>query len=296
MFFRNLIIFSLPQQFQLTAAALEEKLAAYPLTAPSGLQSSARGWVQIHDELVFARGRFMMIALGVTQKILPAAVINQAANERAEQLEQKQGFKPGRKQMREIKEAVVAEMLPKAFARTTITRALIDVAGSRVIVDASSTGRAEQVIEALRLALGELPALPYATLHSPESAMTQWLTAGAATGGFNIDQDCTLSGLEADKPTVRYTRHELDGVALRTLLKEGKRVIRLGLTWRDRMGFVLHDSHQIKRLHFLDIDKSRDEGQEKDQAEQLDADFALMIGQYTALLNSLTKELGGLNQ
>jgi DNA recombination-dependent growth factor C len=39
-------------------------------------------------------------------------VVNEVAADKAEAIEAQQGFKPGRKQMKEIKEAVLQELLP----------------------------------------------------------------------------------------------------------------------------------------------------------------------------------------
>ena len=295
MWFKNLQIYRLSSDWELAPGALEALLAKHPLTPCRGIQPQSRGWVPPRENgaLVHDYEKHLLIALGTEQKILPGSVINQEAKERAAKLEQKQGFKPGRKQMREIKEHVTAELLPRAFARRRTLRAWIAPAQKWLVVDAVSPVRAEELTEALRTAIGELPLVPLATTLSPSAAMTQWLAAGDAPGRFTIDQDCELIGADATKSTVRYLRHTLDGKDLRQHITSGKSATRLGLSWNSRISFVLHDKHQLKRINFLDVDKNREDAAAENAEEQFDADFALMSGEYLKLIGDLVKALGG---
>jgi len=71
-------------------------------------------------------------------------------------------------------------------------------------------------------------------------------------------------------------------------------VTRLGLTWNDRVSFVLTDKLQVKRLEFLNIAKDNSEGESTlSKDEQFDIDFTLMAGELTQLLADLTEVLGG---
>ena len=80
---------------------------------------ASRGWSSPtkDDRFVLAVGGHFLVALMVEQKLLPSSVVNEVAADKAEQSEAQQGFKPGRKQMKEIKEAVLQELLPRAFTR-----------------------------------------------------------------------------------------------------------------------------------------------------------------------------------
>lgn len=295
MWFKNLQIYKLSNGWDLAPGALEEELAKHPLRPCRGIQSQTKGWVSPRENgaLVHDYEKHILIALGTEQKILPASVINDEAKERAAKLEQKQGFKPGRKQMREIKEAVAAELLPRAFAKRRTTRAWISPSHKWIAVDAATPARAEEVIETLRTALGELPVEPLATNQSPGAAMTQWLTTGEAPGKLALDQDCELIGADATKSTVRYVRHVLNGKDLRHHISGGKSASKLGLSWNSRISFVLHEQHQIKKVNFLDVEKNREDAKAEDKDEQFDADFALMTGEYSKLITELIKCLGG---
>jgi recombination associated protein RdgC len=70
-------------------------------------------------------------------------------------------------------------------------------------------------------------------------------------------------------------------------------VVRLGLTWNDRISFVLTEQLQIKRVTFLDILKREADAEVEDDDQQFEIDFALMAGELALLLADLTKALGG---
>ena len=75
-------------------------------------------------------------------------------------------------------------------------------------------------------------------------------------------------------------------------LKAGKVPLRLGLTWNDRVAFILTDKLHIKRIQFLEMTKDKGDGEQIDAAEVFDIDFALMAGELAALLADLSQGLG----
>lgn len=295
MWFRNLQIFRLPAGWAVTAAEIEERLSRHPLQPCGGLDRQTRGWVSPrgNDSLVASRNRQMLIALGMEQKLLPAAVVNDLAAERAAQLEARQGFRPGRKQLKEIREQVTDELLPRAFARRRTTYAWIDPVNGWLAIDAANAAKAEELIAQLGDDLEDLPLTSFDTQLSPAFAMTGWLASGDAPAGFSIDRDCVLQAPSEEKATVRYARHPLEGEEIRGHIANGKIAIRLALTWNDRISFALTDRLQIKQLAFLDILKEAAESQAGTADEQFDADFALMAGELGRFLPDLAEALGG---
>jgi len=73
----------------------------------------------------------------------------------------------------------------------------------------------------------------------------------------------------------------------------GKLVTRLGMTWNDRISFVLTDKLHLKRLAFLDVLKEQAEKSAEGADELFDADFALMAGELAQLFEDLLVALGG---
>ncbi|HEY3433632.1 MAG TPA: recombination-associated protein RdgC [Rhodocyclaceae bacterium] len=298
MWFRNLRAFRLDDGWTYDASSLGVLLEQARFQPCGATDQQSHGWVPprgIEGEMVVSVGRQQLIALGTEQKLLPGSVVRQYVAERVEALEAQQGYKPGRGQLREIRELVTAELLPRAFVRRRLTYVWIDPVGRWLGVDVASAAKADEVVEQLKVALDALPLLPLRTALSPSVAMTQWLAEGAAPAGFSIDRDCELRSQVEEKATVRYVRHSLEVDEVRPHLEAGKKATRLAMTWDDRMSFVLTEDMHIKRLAFLDVLKEQSEQQagDGDMAALFEADLAIMAGELARFLPALMAALGG---
>ena len=76
--------------------------------------------------------------------------------------------------------------------------------------------------------------------------MSAWLALGDAPLRFVIDQDLELQAADKTKATIRYTRFPLEAREIRQHLTAGMSATRLGLTWNDRISFVLTDKLQVE--------------------------------------------------
>jgi recombination associated protein RdgC len=296
MWFRNLRAYRLDEGWSFSPAFLETALAKAAFEPCSASQMESHGWVPPRGnpgELIVTINRQQLIALGTEQKLLPASVIRQYVQGRLEEIETQQGYKPGRGQIREVREQVTAELLPRAFVKRRLTYVWIDPVGRWLVVDAASAAKADEVIEQIKRALDSLPLLPMHTALSPATAMTEWLAAGEAPVPFTIDRDCELRSMAEEKATVRYTRHVLEAEDIRRHLEAGKRATRLALTWNSRVSFVLTEDMHIKRLAFLDLLKEQAEKDSADGGDVFEADFTIMAGELSGLLKDLLAALGG---
>ena len=296
MWFRNLQIFRLIPDWAYSTDALAAALQRGIFQGCGAGDRLALGWVPPRGEegdLVFSVERQQLIALGIEQKLLPMSVVRQYAAAKLEQIAAAQGYKPGRKQTREVVDQVEAELLPRAFVKRGLTYVWIDPVNRWLLVDASSSARADEVIAQLKLSLGELPLSLVKTQLAPAAAMTQWLAAGEVPGSFTIDRDCELQAAAEERPAVRYVRHNLDSDEVRNHIAGGKTATRLALTWNDRVSFVLTEQLQIKKLAFLDILKEDAERRAENADDLFAANFTLMCGELSQLLAHLVEVLGG---
>jgi recombination associated protein RdgC len=295
MWFKNIFIYRLPSEGAITAVSLQEKLSLKPLQPCSGLDKQSRGWVSCRGDecLVHTANGHILFALGVEQKLLPATIINRFAKERVSEIEAQQGYKVGRKEMKDIKEAVTQELLPRAFALLRTTYAWIDPVNGYLIIDAASSVKAEELLEFLNKSVDDLPVKPLHTELSPVSAMTDWLASENAPSGFTIDRELELRATGESRATVRYANHALEGEEILAHIAAGKRATRLGLTWNDRISFVLTEQLQIKRLEFLEIIKEESTTLADTAEEMFELDFTLMTGELVKMLTDLTFALGG---
>jgi recombination associated protein RdgC len=298
MWFKNLVVYRLPADWSVAPAELEEKLAQRSLQPCGSFDMQSRGWVHASaaERYVHTTHGNHLIALGIEQKLLPASIIRQVATDRAKVIAEQQGFPVGRRQMRELKERVTEELRARALTRRSVTRAWIDPAHGWLVVDAAGSARADELIETLRDTLGSLAVTFLETERSPSAAMSAWLALGDAPLRFVIDQDLELQAVDQSKATIRYTRYPLEAREIRQHVTSGMAAMRLGLTWNDRISFVLTDKLQIKRVEFLALDKDAppQDGEEREIAEleQFEIDFMLMAGELNQLLAELSQALG----
>jgi recombination associated protein RdgC len=295
MWFRNLQVLRLTPDWNYPTEQLLAALTKGAFVGCGATDRSARGWVPPRGDgdLVFLSGQQQLIALGIETKLLPSAIVRQHADAKLIALEQAQGYRPGRKQVKEVREQMELELLPRAFAKRSLCYVWIDPQNRWLVVDASNSARADEVVEQLKLSLGEVPLTLLKTQQAPGTAITQWLANGEAPSGFSIDRDCELKSLVEERPVVRYVRHSLDSDEVRAHITEGKVATRLALTWRDRVSFILTEQMQIKRVNFLDLVKEEAERQSDEGDDLFAANFTLMAGELAPLLDDLVAALGG---
>lgn len=294
MFFRNLQVYKLPRNWEFSGAQMESAIAAQAFVAPSSNELMRQGWVSPRPNggLVHVVNKQMLLKLMTAKKLLPSSVINQVAKAKAAELEESQGFAPGRKAMKEIKERVADELLPQAFAPRTEMSVWIDPVGGWLCIDAASPSKADEIVKLLLKSVDRMPLESLRVQKSPVATMTAWLEMDGAPAGFTIDQDATLQATGESKASVRYVKHSLEPEDIGRHLKAGKQCKRLAMTWDSKISFVLDESLAIKGVKPLDVlDQSKWPAQ--NEAERFDGDFALMTGEYAAMLADLVEALGG---
>ncbi len=294
MWFRNLTLYRLTD-FQLSAEELAEALEQHAYTPCTDLEMSSQGWIPPRDggSLVHSVNGQMLITLCIEKKLLPAAVVKEAAQARAAEAEEQQGYKPGRKQLREIKDAVTDELLPKAFSIRTKIAAWIDPANGWLAIDAPSSTKADALTGYLFKSVDKLELVTLRVKHAPVAAMTEWLATDAAPAGFTIDQDAELRATGEGRATVRYVQHTLESEDVSRHIAAGKRCTHLAMTWNDRVSFVLTEGLTLKRVAALDVLKESAGSAEQTADEAFDGDFLLMAGELARLLSDLVYALGG---
>lgn len=293
--FKNLQIYRLPKSLGMSRESIMEQMAKTAFQPCGSLDLKRSGWTSPtkNGDLVHAVACHWLISLCVEEKILPASVVDQVVKERAEAIEEQQGSRPGRKQLKEIKAVVTDELLPRAFSTRRSITAWIDPINGWMAVNASTAAKAEEVLSALNKSVENFPLSLLRTEISPATAMAEWLASDCAPGGFTIDRDCELKANVEEKSSVRYAHHSLEMDEIKQHLSSGKQPVRLAMTWNDRMSFILTDKLEIKRVQFLDIIKEEAQAQAETAEELFDADFLLMADELAKFLPDLMGALGG---
>jgi recombination associated protein RdgC len=295
MWFKNLKLYRLAANWTLTPDQVEAALSKHAYKPGNSLEMQTLGWLPPRENggLVHTVNGQMLLALRAEKKLLPATVVNQVAKARAQEIEETQGYKPGRKQMKEIKERVTDELLPKAFSIYRDTRVWIDPANHWLAIDAAASAKADEVLGLLGKSIDPFPVESLYVAQSPAAAMTNWLAADEAPSHFTIDQDTELRASGESRAAIRYVKHSIDVADVRRHIEAGKQCTRLALTWSDRVSFVLTEALDIKRVAPLDVLTENTDNVSTNDDEKFDSDMMLMTGELSKMLDDLLAALGG---
>ena len=296
MWFKNIKLFRLISSFKTSADQLNDALCKERFVSGGAMVAESHGWVPPVEgdaRLVYSVGKQILCVYRVERKLLPASVIKEFVKIRAQEIHDQQGFKPGRKQIKDLKDQVTNELIPRAFSIHTDIRIWIDPVHHWLAIDTSSTSKSEHILSALAKVIYPFPVEPVHVTTSPEAAMTQWILTGEAPEHFTIDRDADLRDSGEKGAVVRYVKHRLDHDEIATHTKSGKRCTRLALTWNDRVSFVLTNGLEIKRVTPLDVLTEHAHAKATDHLEKFESDFTLMTAElhelFTVLMHTLSE-------
>lgn len=273
---------------------IEQALDAERFVPCGASQEKAIGWIEprgeAHGPLVEAVNGQRILKLKMETRGVPGSVVTRKAKERSAQIEITEGRKPGKKEMKEIKEDVKLSLMPMAFSKESSVWVWIDPDAELLVIDAGSQGKADEVITMLVKSFASLSLTLINTQMSPQSAMASWLITQESPASFSVDRECELKAADESKSVVRYVRHALDTEEVKQHVEGGKLPTRLALTWEGRVSFSLTEALQLKKVTFLDVVF---EATSAEKDEGFDADVAIATGELRNLLPDLFEALGG---
>jgi recombination associated protein RdgC len=301
---KNAFVYRIQHWDPPVATEIERRLAVGRFVECGATQTESAGWMAPRGEKPAALAEDvagqLVLRLCVETRAVPGGVVKTQLQAQLDAIEQQTGRRPKGKHARELKDAVVHTLLPRAFPKRAETVVWLDRAARVVWVGAASARRADTVLTRLIEALGgglKLDMLQ--TELSPATAMSMRLTEKEAPAGFSIDRECELRQPDSEKSTVRYARHTLDIDEVGEHIRQGKLPTQLAMTWAGRVSFVLTEALTLKRIRLLDgvlegadidaVTAGRDDS-------GFDADVAIATGELRQLLPALVEALGGLHE
>lgn len=300
MWFKNLRVYRLTKPFDLSAEQLAEALESKTFQ-PCGKQDlTSFGWVppvgRHGKELVHSTNGYMMVCAKRQEKILPGAVVNEQLEEKIASISQQEGRNVSRAEKQQFKEELVFSLLPRALTRSQLQFAYIAPQENWIVVNAGSAKRAEELLGALREAVGSLPVIPFTTKQIPSQTMTHWLNSGQLPKGFVLGGECELEAPKDDGRVIRCKKQDLTAEEMLNHLKTQMVVRKLAITWEDAIECVLDQDLAVKRLKFTEriLDQAGDK-QPDTAAEEFDVDFAIMAMELRGFLEALQGAFGGLD-
>jgi recombination associated protein RdgC len=295
--FKNLIVYRIGPDWSATVEHMEEALAPARFVECGATQQKSIGWIEPrgekHGALVESIGGQRILKLQIETKAVPGSVVKRKAQEQIEHIEATTGRKPGKREIKDIRDDALLALLPMAFTKQSSVQVWIDLASRLLMTDAGSQAKADEVITALVSALPGLPLTLLQTTVSPQVAMTQWLTAESPEAWpvrLSVERECELKSNDEEKSVVKFTRHNLLNDEIRHHVAQGKLPVTLALSWDGRVAFVLTEALQLKKISFLE---GVFEGTSAGKEDGFDADVAIATGELGKLIPDLIDALGG---
>lgn len=276
----------------------EEMLSDFAFKPCGELDRTKFGWVEPlgeSTELLYHTSQdWVLISAKLEAKTLPASVINKELDDKVKAREEIENRKLKKSEKDAIKDALVAELLPRAFSKYTVTNVFINQKTGFVIVDASSFNKAEDTLALLRKSIGSLPVIPAVPKVDISSTMTEWVKELELPQGFCLEHEAELVSVVQDGGDAKFKNQDLDAAEIKACLDANKVVSKLRMNWQDRLSFTLSDTGAINRLKFSDeIECQNGDIPHEDVTQRLDADICLIEGELNQFLNELYDVLGG---
>lgn len=278
---KNARVYRLSAPLQVTAESLEQALSEFKITPLMAQEAVKVGFCQpLHASIKPLVGQLLngvlVVAIKRIEKILPATVIAEEMQPKVEALELEKGRPLYRKEKQALKEEVQQSLLPRAFSRSSITRAYIDMAGNQIIVDTASASKAEDVLALLRKAIGTLPALPWLDNHKLNAQLPLWMQSQALPLELSLGDAAQFKAPEEEGAKAQFVNHLLTADEVQSHL-EDKLVTKLQLTKADVCTFTITDDGAITGIKWHDLlTGQNDEMGWEDVKARIEADLYLL--------------------
>ncbi|MEM9300640.1 MAG: recombination-associated protein RdgC [Pseudomonadota bacterium] len=295
-FFRNLRVYRLNQWPAPDDATLAEQLEAQALKPCGRLEPASIGWTSPYgrddERLAHTANGCHLLRFGVNERVLPTAVLKEAVAERASAFRERTGSKPNRRQQVTLRDEVMMELLPQAFIKPAHTDCYLDPKGEWLVVDAASAKRADEIATLLRQSIDGTRLTVIDAANRIQTHLTHWLSQGQCPDELAFSDECDLRDDEDARSTVKCRHQDLETQEVRQHIDAGKRVVKLGLCWNERLSFSVSEDFALTRVRPEDILSEQFEDlPADDDLQRMDAEFVFMTLEYRALLNSLETAL-----
>lgn len=243
----------------------------------------------------------MLLAVNFAERMLPGKIVRQRVAARVKQIEADEDRRVYAREKNQIKDSVIAEMLPHTFVDQKIVHVLIQ--GPYIIIDTTSAKKGEEILCLLREALGSLGVRPVTVENTPIQTYTDWFTGRQKPEKFSLTGDfkAISNDDEIDSLNGKGTSPETEGLS--ELVEEyGRRVVVLGLSWEtgtnESMTFTVNEMLGIKGIKWPDSISdmaAADAGEEADLSTLFRATILLLASEIHTLMADLLTALGGEN-
>ena len=300
MWFKNLRIYHLNGSVQHTPEELNEALAKCEFKPCGNLDPVTYGWTQPlgrnGSEFVHAANGYIMVCAKRQEKVLPSSIVKEALDEKIAEVSERESRFVGRTEKLSMKEEIIFSLMPKALVKSSYDFAYIDTAKQLLVANTSSAKRAEELLSALRDALGSLKAVPLTPLTAPRSVMTGWLKGEPLPEDIEIGEECELSSLDEGR-SVKFKHQDLWVEEVSRHIDSGLQVSKLAVSWKEGLECLIDDQFCFKRMKYnSNITEQADDHNSETAAEQFDIEFSIMTIELSAFIDAMSVAFGGVEE
>lgn len=295
MFFRNIWANTLtPEDLDLDkgTARLNARLLQRRYVPPAAAEEHSQGFAPPFDpdsdQFLVNFGSAYFFSMIFASKRITRSMAQRELAKRVARLQSQLGKKLSKQEVREQREALRLELLPKILPDEKRYFGYIDLRNKYLVIDASPDA-AEAVLSALRDAEPNLHTVAVAPPIDMRPVMTNWITNSMAPTPFELDDSCDLRH-DDTKATVRARKHDLASDEIHHHVEEGqKQAIGIGLRWSDKLTFVLTDKFHVRMVRRTDSLEQMIKEQSEADASVFDTEVAarIMVDEFPQLLNDL---------
>lgn len=296
MFFRNLVLFNLPEIHRIEIETLEAALARHALQPVGALAMQSRGFLPplgAEGALVQRVNNSLWLSLGGEDRILPAAVLHREWQLKIAKAEQAKGHPLGKRARSQLKQETLDELMPRAFVKPSRCNAIIDIDAGIIAIDSASAKAAEALLGKLREALGSLPALPLQAAQAPRGILTRFLLGQDLPDGWFIGEECELSDPAEKGAVVKCLRHDLASAEVLAHLEAGKQASRLEILADGHLRCVIGEDLVLRKFKLLEgaVDSLESHSSESLE-DELMARFALFSAELSRFYQAFAQAFG----
>ena len=292
--FRNFRLYNIHSDWFESEEGLARRLDNAAFKPCGSFTEQSAGWEAPGGEgepLARRVGGADLLRMRVQSRVLPTAAINEALEERVDAFRGRMDRDPTRREKRELKDEVHAELTPKALLRSQRIWGCVLLQEGVLAVDTSSESQAELFLDTLRQALGSLQVTPLAFKKPVAGLLTEVFLGGGPTQ-FLAGRECRMLDPSVGRASVSWLDIDLRDAAVQKHVRDGLHLDRLGLIFDGIATLVLDQDGVVRKFRLEGIEDAELTDDEHPLA-QLDAQFAVTVGAMARLVDELKKQLGG---
>lgn len=268
----------------LDLAKLEEGLAKLAFEPCTSGQPRSIGWsAPVDERLIYpVEGGFALLRFTLETKAIPGGALRLALRQRVKEVAEEQGFIPGKKATKELKERLVDELMPRILPVRKDVQVLLDTKRGRVMIDSTAEAVLDDILRSL-LTHGdmELTSAPGVGKLLRAAALDE--DDAVLGAGFTIDDHAVVAMPGEKGTTVKYLKADLSAIEFFNRISvDGGALQELGMTYQDKVSFVIDSNFRLRRLTMSTMLKSAAK-----EAGDFDATQILMANELRDLVDQL---------